>query len=177
MYIDRDIEAYKINYRSTVLDTLKLMSKRTSKILFVVDNHDVVIGSVTDGDIRRSLVVNPSTLGLLITEVCNKNFINISKQQPTAHAYNLLSNKIKLVPILTTFGKLDGLVTKSEPTINIAGKKIGSGEKTFIIAEIGNNHNGSLKLAKELVDLANNSGADCVKFQIMKGMMMMLHKT
>ncbi|MFT7009294.1 MAG: sialic acid synthase SpsE/sugar phosphate isomerase/epimerase [Colwellia sp.] len=166
MYIDRDIEAYKINYRSTVLDTLKLMSKRTSKILFVVDNHDVVIGSVTDGDIRRSLVVNPSTLDLLITEVCNKNFINISKQQPTAHAYNLLSNKIKLVPILTTFGKLDGLVTKSEPTINIAGKKIGSGEKTFIIAEIGNNHNGSLKLAKELVDLANNSGADCVKFQM-----------
>ena len=38
--------------------------------------------------------------------------------------------------------------------------------RTFIIAEIGNNHNGSLARAKQLVDIARNAGADCVKFQI-----------
>ena len=38
--------------------------------------------------------------------------------------------------------------------------------KTFIIAEIGNNHNGSFDLAKRLVDEAKKAGADCVKFQI-----------
>jgi N,N'-diacetyllegionaminate synthase len=36
---------------------------------------------------------------------------------------------------------------------------------TFIIAEAGVNHNGSLDLAKKLVDVASDSGADCVKFQ------------
>ena len=35
----------------------------------------------------------------------------------------------------------------------------------YIIAEIGNNHNGSLLLAKKLIIEAKNSGADCVKFQ------------
>lgn len=35
----------------------------------------------------------------------------------------------------------------------------------FIIAEAGVNHNGSLDLAKKLVDIAKYSGADCVKFQ------------
>ena len=35
----------------------------------------------------------------------------------------------------------------------------------FIIAEAGDNHNGDLKLALELVDIAEKSGADCVKFQ------------
>lgn len=40
--------------------------------------------------------------------------------------------------------------------------------KIFIIAEAGVNHNGSLKLAKKLVDIAKSSGADAVKFQTWK---------
>ena len=40
--------------------------------------------------------------------------------------------------------------------------------RTLIIAEAGVNHNGSLKTAKELVDLAYESGADIVKFQTAK---------
>lgn len=40
--------------------------------------------------------------------------------------------------------------------------------KTFIIAEAGVNHNGSLDLAKKLVDVAVDAGADAVKFQTFK---------
>ena len=39
-------------------------------------------------------------------------------------------------------------------------------KKVFVIAEIGNNHNGSVELALEMVDAAHESGADCVKFQM-----------
>ncbi|MBF0380656.1 MAG: N-acetylneuraminate synthase family protein [Magnetococcales bacterium] len=35
----------------------------------------------------------------------------------------------------------------------------------FIIAEIGINHNGDINLAKQLIDVAKNAGADAVKFQ------------
>lgn len=42
---------------------------------------------------------------------------------------------------------------------------IGS-SNVFIIAEIGNNHNGSIKLAIEMIDSAVDAGADCVKFQM-----------
>lgn len=38
----------------------------------------------------------------------------------------------------------------------------------FIIAEAGVNHNGSLNLAKQLIDVAANAGADAVKFQTFK---------
>ena len=41
-----------------------------------------------------------------------------------------------------------------------------SKKRCFIIAEIGNNHNGSLSEALKLVDSAVLSGADCVKFQM-----------
>lgn len=43
-----------------------------------------------------------------------------------------------------------------------------SHNKTFIIAEAGVNHNGSLELARKLIDVAVEAGADAVKFQTFK---------
>jgi sialic acid synthase SpsE/sugar phosphate isomerase/epimerase len=50
-------------------------------------------------------------------------------------------------------------------TINIANFEIGNG-RTFVIAEIGNNHNGSFERAIDMVDQAQAAGANCVKFQM-----------
>ena len=49
--------------------------------------------------------------------------------------------------------------------INIKNKIIGEG-RVYVIAEIGNNHNGSLDRAIALVDAAFEIGADCAKFQM-----------
>ena len=38
-------------------------------------------------------------------------------------------------------------------------------KKTFIIAEIGNNHEGNISNAKKLIKLASKAGVDAVKFQ------------
>jgi len=47
----------------------------------------------------------------------------------------------------------------------IDGRRI-DGQHVFVIAEIGNNHNGSIELAKKLVDASIQAGADCAKFQL-----------
>ena len=44
-------------------------------------------------------------------------------------------------------------------------KRIGDGRSLYVIAEIGINHNGSVDLAKLLIDGSVRAGADCVKFQ------------
>lgn len=50
-------------------------------------------------------------------------------------------------------------------TLQIGGISVG-GPRVFVIAEIGNNHNGSFERALKMVDLAAATGADCVKFQM-----------
>ena len=51
------------------------------------------------------------------------------------------------------------------PEIKIGERLIGDGHPTYIIAEIGVNHNGIPQLAFELIDVAVDCGADAVKFQ------------
>ena len=49
--------------------------------------------------------------------------------------------------------------------IIFGNRKVGDGHPTFIVAEIGINHNGSLEIAKSLIDVAVKTGVDAVKFQ------------
>lgn len=53
----------------------------------------------------------------------------------------------------------------SRQRVKVGDRYIGEGEPVYVIAEIGINHNGSLDLAKELVDGAVAAGCDAVKFQ------------
>ena len=50
-------------------------------------------------------------------------------------------------------------------SVEINGRKIGQGEKVFVIAEIGINHNGDFDIARKLIDKAKYSSADAVKLQ------------
>ncbi len=54
---------------------------------------------------------------------------------------------------------------KLNNTVVINERTIGDGNNAYIIAEAGLNHNGSLKMAKQLVDAAKSTGCDAVKFQ------------
>ncbi len=49
--------------------------------------------------------------------------------------------------------------------IKIGARLVGDGYPTYIVAEIGINHNGELEIARHLIDAAVHAGVDAVKFQ------------
>jgi len=54
---------------------------------------------------------------------------------------------------------------KTMKTVNLGGIEVGPGRPTYIIAEIGSNHNGDMDLCRQLIDAAVEAGAHAVKFQ------------
>ena len=54
-------------------------------------------------------------------------------------------------------------------SFRIGDRAVGAGHPTYVIAEAGANHNRDLTVARELIEVAADAGADAVKFQTYSG--------
>lgn len=61
--------------------------------------------------------------------------------------------------------------------VKVGNRWVGEGAPTFVIAEIGSNHDGKLSQAKELIDATAEAGADAAKFQIFSADTLFSRKT
>jgi sialic acid synthase SpsE len=52
-----------------------------------------------------------------------------------------------------------------QPIIEIEGRKVGAGQPVLVIAEAADSHLGSMAVAREMIEKARLTGADCIKFQ------------
>jgi N,N'-diacetyllegionaminate synthase len=59
-------------------------------------------------------------------------------------------------------------LTKIADSVQIADKRVGSGNPALIVAEIGSNHNQDFSASKRLIETAAAAGADAVKFQLFR---------
>jgi N,N'-diacetyllegionaminate synthase len=57
------------------------------------------------------------------------------------------------------------MTSGAEQRIEIGARRLGAGEPVLVIAEIGNNHDGSIRQAEALIEAAAQAGAGAVKFQ------------
>ncbi|HET8887036.1 MAG TPA: nucleotidyltransferase family protein [Salinimicrobium sp.] len=87
------------------LNDLLLVRKVSQLIIFVIDDQQAVIGSLTDGDIRRSLVKH-ADLDKRVEEICNKDFVYEHERDGYFDLNNYRAENIKILPILDKQGKL-----------------------------------------------------------------------
>ena len=68
-------------------------------------------------------------------------------------------------------------MSRLRETFDIAGTPVGGGARCYVIAEAGANHNRDMGVARELIDVAADAGADAVKFQTYTGKSLYSSKT
>ncbi|MCB7480624.1 nucleotidyltransferase family protein [Christiangramia sediminis] len=74
-------------------------------ILFVSDSNGKIIGSLTDGDIRRSLAKD-GDLNIKVKDICNKNFVYQIEKESFLDLKSFKKKDIQILPILDVNGQL-----------------------------------------------------------------------
>jgi len=101
-----------INKEKTIYDALKRLNEITNisrLILFVTDNNDRIIGSLTDGDIRRSLILD-TNIRRKIEDVCRKDFFFEYDSNSYLDLNKYRNKDIKILPILNKRKNLVDLI-------------------------------------------------------------------
>jgi sialic acid synthase SpsE/sugar phosphate isomerase/epimerase len=167
MLIDKSIKQYMIFSEDTILSALKKIEQNKRQCIFALNYSGVLEGVITDGDLRRWMTKqNDLDLSQTINCVMNINYVSHLIDDDLNSIAVDFSSGINIIPLVDKSNRLKAVAIDEIEGITIGGYVISNDNPAFIIAEIGNNHNGNLGLAKELVDLAVESGADCAKFQM-----------
>lgn len=167
MIIDRATAPFVILDQETLVAALTKITANRERILFVSDSHGHLLGSLSDGDVRRWLIANPQAdLTTSVGEVCNRSVRSASIDAPADEIRALLNGPITHVPLLDGQQRIVAVATGSATALQIGRHRVSAEDPTLLIAEIGNNHQGDVAFAKDLVDLAADAGADIVKFQL-----------
>lgn len=100
-----------LNYKKTAFDALKNLEREGSQIVLIVDDENKLLGTISDGDIRRSLI-NGKTLETNVVEIMNKNCITSLLGEKKHKLLEIMKMKsINQIPILDQSGKILELIT------------------------------------------------------------------
>lgn len=165
--IDRNIERFVVSVDASIRDALQCIESNTHGFVFTIKEGGYLAGILTDGDFRRWTIEkkNPD-LDSPVETIMNREFTAKRFGTTTQKIDRLFDEAIRFMPLVDDRGRLIAMALPREESFQIEGRDIGKGHPIFMIAEIGNNHNGDFELAKTLVDEAVSAGADSVKFQM-----------
>ena len=167
MRITKKLDSFVVHKDISVKLALDKLEKSGQQILFVIDSAGRLMGIVTDGDVRRWLMKQPKIdLTKPIISVAPSSCVSANINDSSDQIKRLINRKIKQLPLVDQDGVLKAVATSASQYITIGDKEIGSGKPVYIIAEVGNNHQGKLDEAKALIDMASEAGVDSVKFQM-----------
>ncbi len=167
MIIDKNFSDYIVFSEDCISRALKKIGRNKQRFIIAVSQSGVLEGIMTDGDFRRWIVKQDNvSLSQKVEKVINRNCDFAHITDSAENIQKRLNTKIEVIPLVDKQHRLVALAKKRNPDLLIGNFKLSEVSPVFVIAEIGNNHNGSLAVAKQMIDEAIIAGANCVKFQL-----------
>jgi dTDP-glucose pyrophosphorylase len=97
----------------TIKQAMLQLTQRGIKILFIIDQHQKLIGTLTDGDIRRGITCGID-LTAKIAEIMKEKFFsfNLADENIKEKAHELMKERlIEFIPVLDDFGKITDIIS------------------------------------------------------------------
>lgn len=109
-----DLSQYTIQPTQTIFDALGKIEFNKKGFLIVTNENDIVLGTMTDGDIRRAFLKG-LTVNNSIETIYSKNFNYINIEDSFERVIELFKpSKINFLPIIDARGKLTNVITKTQ---------------------------------------------------------------
>ena len=108
---------YTINVNFSIKDALKKIDVNRLGIIFIINDHNKVIGCASDGDIRTNLI-NGVALTDQIDLCVNKNFIHCFEDTDRENIIKLFDSNVNAIPQLTKKNELITVLTPKDFPLN-----------------------------------------------------------
>ena len=110
--LQNQLDKFIISEKTTLIESLKLIDKNKKNFLVVINDKNVLIGIITEGEIRRQLI-NGSNLEDEI--FYNTDFKSINMNEPFTNLFDYFkSERINFIPIVDNEKKLVNVISKKQ---------------------------------------------------------------
>ncbi|HZJ76405.1 MAG TPA: CBS domain-containing protein [Oscillospiraceae bacterium] len=108
-----NLEKFTIIYKETIMNSLKKIELNKKGFLIIIDSNKKVLGTLTDGDIRRAFIRGCKINDKINNNVYNENFEYLCENDDFNKVIKLFrSAKIGFLPIIDRDGVLINIITK-----------------------------------------------------------------
>ena len=142
-----------INEESRAIEALSIIDKTSLKIALVINQSKRLIGTVSDGDIRRG-ILKGKNLNSEIREIMNRKFKYINDFENSSNNLSLINlikeENLRVIPVLDKKGKVVSLVTSNDLKKNISNNPVvimAGGKGTRLYPKTANCPKPMLKVA------------------------------
>ncbi|MCS7244075.1 MAG: sugar phosphate nucleotidyltransferase [Candidatus Calescibacterium sp.] len=108
---------YFISYKSTIMQTLDKLNRIKNKSLIVVDDENRIIGTLTDGDIRRYILKTGKIEGKALDACCKNPIISDKNYNKIEILQKMKSQNIKIIPVIDENKKVVEILVNEDDKI------------------------------------------------------------
>ena len=128
----KKIKKIIISFNCSIFEAIKLINRNTFGICFVVDNKKKLIGSISDGDIRRK-IIKKYDFSKPVSKIMNKKVKSFHYLKNPEKIFKSLNENIKIIPLLNDHHEVVDFVSLNRPDqISLIKTNLGGNELKYL---------------------------------------------